>query len=299
MYMRWTPSALLAAALLAAPGTADAQLGRIIKQKAQERVAGKAAEKAKPAPEAPKHHAERYTEATIGTELDETTLNAALRGLLAVQGEYAGVVEERIRVQARASELSPSAGVQDSVWRERRQTVEDCQQAYLNDYMEKRQLQMTRAAMRPSQNQDTIRLMMALNDSLMAAQQRGDSVALQRLTDRANFLATGIDASAARREAAKKCGELPERPAVAVEHERLREKLHSLFERERAIQIETSSKATAASGLPAQRFALARERLLTWVEDRAAGDTSRWSPRERALLERRHAEIRRALGYPN
>jgi hypothetical protein len=50
-----------------------------------------------------------------------------------------------------------------------------------------------------------------------------------------------------------------------------------------------------ASGMTATRFALARERLLTFVSDAAGGKTGFWSPGERKLLEGRRSEIETAL----
>ena len=110
-------------------------------------------------------------------------------------------------------------------------------------------------------------------------------------------LTTGIDVAADSAAAAKKCGELPSRPAAALELERVRAAIDTLMVRERTIQEQTVGKAAAVSGLPLQRFALARERILTWYADQAGegGDLSRWPRREREMFERRHDEIRQAL----
>lgn len=290
---------LVAVSLLVVPGVGEAQLGRLIKQKAAEKAAGKAAEKAglRQGP-ATKHHAERYTEATIGTELDEATLQAVFRGMAAVHGEFAGVQAERVRLSNREDELRETAGPLEAAWQQRRDDVQNCQRAYVNDLMTKRMSdpQVQRAAIRPSQNPDTVRLMMALVDSMTAAAQRGDSVGGERLTRRYVKLTTGIDTAGDSAAAARKCGTVPERPAVILERERVRAQVDSVYARERAIEAQTLPKAAAASGLAPRRFALARERIMTWYVDQS-GDTSRWSRREHAMFERHKDEIRRALGY--
>lgn len=289
---------MLIAMLLTVPSIVHAQLGKIIKQKAAERVARKAAEQAGVSQGTQTHHAERYTEATIGRELDEATFNAVLRGMSAVQREFAGVQAERTRLSARVNELVPTVIPLDSAWRERRARVEQCQRDYTNDLMQRRQTELQARAIAPSMSQETIRLMMTLTDSATKAAQRGDSVTVERLNRRVMKLTTGIDVAADSAAAAKKCGELPGRPAVALELERVRAEIDTLMVRERTIQEQTLPNAARASGLPPLRFALARERILTWYADRTAeGDLSRWPRREREMFERRHDEIRQALGY--
>lgn len=289
---------MLIAMLLTVPSIVHAQLGKIIKQKAAERVARKAAEQAGVSQGTQTPHAERYTEATIGRELDEATFNAVLRGMSAVQREFAGVQAERTRLSARVNELVPTVIPLDSAWRERRARVEQCQRDYTNDLMQRRQTELQARAIAPSMSQETIRLMMTLTDSATKAAQRGDSVTVERLNRRVMKLTTGIDVAADSAAAAKKCGELPGRPAVALELERVRAEIDTLMVRERTIQEQTLPNAARASGLPPLRFALARERILTWYADRTAeGDLSRWPRREREMFERRHDEIRQALGY--
>lgn len=289
---------MLVAMLLTVPSIAHAQLGKIIKQKAAERVARKAAEQAGVSQGTQTHHAERYTEATIGQELDEATFNAVLRGMSAVQRDFAGVQAERTRLSARVNELLPTAIPLDSAWRERRASVEQCQRDYTNALMQRRQADLQARAVAPSMSQEQIRLMMALTDSATKAAQRGDSVAVERLNRRVMQLTTGIDVAADSAAAAKKCGEIPGRPAAALELERVRAQIDTLMVRERTIQEQTLPNAARASGLPPQRFALARERILTWYADRTAeGDLSRWPRREREMFERRRDEIRQALGY--
>ncbi|HJU90434.1 MAG TPA: hypothetical protein VJ672_13685 [Gemmatimonadaceae bacterium] len=289
---------ILVAMLLTAPSLVHAQLGKIIKQKATERVARKAGEQAGVTQRTQTHHAERYTEATIGQELDEATLNAVLRGMNAVQREFAGVQADRVRLSNRVNELLPTAIPQDSAWRERHSRVEQCQRDYTDELMRRRQADLQARAVVPSMSQEQIRLMMALNDSGTQAAQRGDSVAMERLNRRMLKLTTGIDVAADSAAAARRCGELPGRPAVALELERVRAQIDTLMVKERTIQEQTLPNAARASGLPPQRFALARERILTWYMDQSGdGDMSRWSRREREMFERRREEIRQALGF--
>lgn len=289
---------MLVAMMLTIPGIAQAQLGKIIKQKAGEKLAGKAADKAGVRQGKQTYHAERYTEATIGQELDQKTFDAVLRGMSAVQNEYAGVQAERIRLSARLNELLPTAIPQDSAWRVRHASVEQCQRDYVDKLMEKRQAELQGRAMRPPSDQATLRLMMTLTDSATQAAQRGDSVAVERYNRRLMKLTTGIDVAADSAAAAKKCGVLPARPAEALEVDRVRSQIDSLMVKERTIQEQTLPNAARVSGLPPLRFALARERILTWYADQGGeGDLSRWPRREREMFERRKDEIRRALGY--
>jgi hypothetical protein len=284
--------------LLALPSVAHAQLGKIIKQKVTEGVTRKAREQAGVTRATQTHHAERYTEATIGRELDEATFNATLRGMSAVQREFAGVQAERTRLSARVNELLPTAIPLDSAWRERRARIEQCQQSYTNELMQRRQAELQARAVAPSMSQEQIRLMIALTDSATQAAQRGDSVAVERLNRRVMKLTTGIDVAADSAAAARRCGAIPARPAAALELEGVRAQIDTLMARERAIQEQTLPNAARASGLPPLRFALARERILTWYADQSGGgDMSRWPRREREMFERRRDEIRQALGY--
>ena len=289
---------MLVAMLLTVPSIVHAQLGKIIKQKAAERVARKAAEQAGVSQGTQTYHVERYTEATIGQELDEATFNAVLRGMSAVQREFAGVQAERTRLSNRVNELLPTVIPLDSAWRERRARVEQCQQDYQRELMERRQADLQARAIAPSMSQEQIRLMMALTDSATKAAQRGDSVAVERLNRRVMKVTYGIDVAADSAAAARKCGETPGRPAAALELERVRADIDTLMVRERTIQEQTLPNAARASGLPPLRFALARERILTWYADQSGeGDMSRWPRREREMFERRRDEIRQALGY--
>src|SRR5688500_279383 len=201
---------MLVSMLLAVPGIADAQLGKVSKQKAAEKVAGKAADKAaeKAGVRQGKqtYHAERYTEGTIGQELDQKTFEAALRGMSAVQADYTSVQAERTRLSARVNELLPTAIPQDSAWRVRRETVEQCQRDCVNKLMEKRQAELQGRAMRPPTDQKTLRLMMAITDSATQAAQRGDSVAVERFNRRIMKLTTGFDVVADSAAVTKKCG---------------------------------------------------------------------------------------------
>ncbi|HEU5183341.1 MAG TPA: hypothetical protein VFU01_02160 [Gemmatimonadaceae bacterium] len=292
---------MLVAMMLALPGIAHAQLGKMIKQKAAEKLAGKAADKAAEKAGVTQgkrtYHAERYTEATIGQELDQKTFEAVLRGMSAVQNDYASVQAERTRLTARMNELAPTAIPLDSAWRVRHASIEQCQRDYVDNLMEKRQADLQGRAMRPT-DQKTLRLMMTLTDSGTQAAQRGDSVAVERYNRRLMKLTTGIDVAADSAAAAKKCGVLPARPEAALELARARAQIDSLMAKERAIQEQTLPNAARASGLPPLRFALARERILTWYADQSGeGDLSRWPRKEREMFERRRDEIRRALGY--
>lgn len=289
---------MLVAMLLTTPSIVHAQLGKIVKQKAAERAARKAAEQTGVSQGTQTHHAERYTEATIGQELDEATFDAVLRGMSAVQRDFAGVQAERTRLSNRVTELLPTVIPLDSAWRERHASVEQCQRDHVNQLMERRQAELQARAIAPSMSQEQIRLMMALTDSATKAAQRGDSVAVERLNRRVMQVTTGIDVAADSAAAAKKCGELPRRPAAALELERVRAEIDTLMVRERTIQEQTLPNAARVSGLPPQRFALARERILTWYADQSGeGDMSRWPRREREMFERRRDEIRQALGY--
>jgi hypothetical protein len=287
---------MLVAMLLAAPSIAHAQLGKIVKQKAAQ-VAGKEAQKAVTPQSARTYHADRYTEATIGQELDQKTFEATLRGMTAVQNEYTGVQAERVRLSNRENELNQTAIPLDSAWRERSESIEQCQKDYVHALMEKRQAELTARAIQPRMDPQTVRLIMALTDSGTKAAQRGDSVEMERLNRRMMNVTMGIDIAADSAAAVKKCGPIPARPAAVIERDRVRAEIDTLMIRERTIQEQTLPRAASASGLPPRQFALARERILTWYADQSAGDLSRWSKREREMFERRKDEIRQALGY--
>ena len=93
---------MFVAMLLAVPGLVHAQLGKL-KQKAGRSPARRQLKRPGSAQSTQTYHADRYTEATIGQELDEKTFDAALRGMNAVQNEYTGVQAERVRLSTRVN----------------------------------------------------------------------------------------------------------------------------------------------------------------------------------------------------
>ena len=74
----------------------------------------------------------------------------------------------------------------------------------------------------------------------------------------------GFDVAKDSSVAFAKCGKFPAKPASMVKLERLKAEVDQLTEERRAAEAEIGGRAAKASGIPADKYALARERLLTW-----------------------------------
>lgn len=289
--MRTRVLLLAAAAAVAIPHTADAQLGGFIKRKVGEKVADRAADKVAPGPPT---HAARYTEATIGAPLDAATLDATLRGLQAMTGEF----ERAAALNREAAELSRglSGGGADAARHARAASrVAECRAAFLDGLDHQRLREAERKIHHPSVPDARIErfeeAQIALQNDVTQLSERGDTAGIHRRY--AQFLQAEaglrVDPAADDAAATRQCGAAPPPPASLG----ARARVDSLRERARAVEREAVQAGVRASGLPAQRFNLARERLLTWRADGGTRGRGPWSPEERRLLESREAEFTR------
>ena len=95
------------------------------------------------------------------------------------------------------------------------------------------------------------------------ATQKKDSVALKKALRDLNAL-IGINSQKDTTAAYEKCGKPPAKPATLVRTEKLNDEMQALNEELRKVEGDVTTRAAAAAGMPAQKYAQARERLWAW-----------------------------------
>jgi hypothetical protein len=108
--------------------------------------------------------------------------------------------------------------------------------------------------------QDLIRLATAASGKLAA----GDSAAAYRLRD-SMYAKMGIDLKADSAKAIAACGKVPPKPSWLAESEALLTESNEAMAEARALEEQSRSAAVKASGLTAQQYAMALERVAAFV----------------------------------
>ena len=90
------------------------------------------------------------------------------------------------------------------------------------------------------------------------------------------------------------CGKLPTKPASMVKLEQLQAEVGRLSDERRDLENETDARAAKAAGMPADKYALARERLWAWSDARRQKKAPRVLTKdEDALFTARASDIKR------
>lgn len=287
---RITRVALAATALVVslAPVTVHAQLGLKDRlKKAAEQAAGRKASEVAGIPVDPK----RYDAATIGTPFDATSLESTLRGLRAIVAQRD---EARTLVRdANATATAGTAGRERAQHDRERKRIAECRHEWMGRTMHERVQQADRRLRAPSTPDAKIEAWenarMAHDRERAATYGESDSTDMWASTRELLRKHGGMHVTPEEDEAAlvKACGVLPAGGAGA--------RADSLRARARELEQSATDAGVRASGMTATRFALARERLLTYAADVASRKPGLWSPEERRLLDARRSEIEAAL----
>ena len=290
MSRRRMQCALLGAGVLAslAPVAVHAQRGigdRI--RRAAEQAAGRKAGEVAGTPADPR----RYDAATIGTPFDAASLEATLRGLRAAAAQREA--SRALLRQASGTATEGVAGRERAEQRKARERIAECRWEWMSQAMHERVQQADRRLRAPSTPDAKIEAWenarMAHDSERLARFERADTAGGWALTRELLRKHGGTNVTEADDEAAlaKACGAPPASGAGA--------RADSLRERARELERSATDSAVRASGMTATRFALARERLLTYVSDAASRKPGLWSTEERRLLDGRRSEIEAAL----
>jgi hypothetical protein len=286
---------LLAVAIagLAAP-PAHAGLGDLVKKakdKAAQAVVGKPSTGASQAGGAASPPV--FTDDLL--ELTEPRLGQVLKGLEAGNKVLAGrapLVQKRDRLQNEAGALIDQNGKAMDAAREKHDAAARCWSEFLDARKSERDEQMQQTVM----NDPVMReKMMSLAMEMAEAQAAGDTAAMSKLQRQAAALTgpTHADSVAAR----QKCGAVPPPHPLDVKVQALQREAAATDEQLRANDEQSVEAQVKASGFEPAQFAMARERLIMWLQAiRASKALPRgFSEGELAAFDARRAEIETAL----
>ena len=253
-------SIIRATVVLACVSTvAHAQFGGLIK-KAREKVEAKAENKAENAiPVKPLE----------GDPLTESTLVAVLKGL-SLEAESKDKTKQLwTAIEAKAKEVNEAeraAGDEPDKWHKASRDIESCASRSISESEKIHEKEMPQKVMALNNGKDNTAVIAKLNavgKRMADAQAKGDTPAFQKaFADYGKML--GFDPAKDSAVAYAKCGKLPAKPASMVKLDQLKAEVDQLTEQRRAEEAEIGGRAAKASGIPADKYALARERLLTW-----------------------------------
>lgn len=294
---------LLIAAAVVAPIPAYAQIGGLVK-KAVKKAAGEAAADAA-GDRTRRKLPERGNAASpdvIGAELTADTLDLVLKGLAAVAEKRASIRDLRIdrdRAAERRSAFLDANGSTIEAYQAKRNAYEECSSSFERELDSKRapELQRRSQELANSPNRQQIleefnRMTLQVNEAM----QRGDSATMRRLQRQYQQKFLGIDAAADSAAEVARCGKPPMIPKQLADRDRLNEEVGKLDDRIREAEMAAEGAGPRVSGLAATRFALARERLITWVSADRSGTAPRsFSDREHRLFSSRRGDIVRLL----
>lgn len=301
---------------LLVPAAAHAQLGGLIKRAIGEKVAEKATEKvAEKDPRADSAPARgrggragrmRPAGAPMASiQLTADTLDRALRGLdVLARGltrrDSLGVIADALG--KRLGELSTANGDLSRTYHEKAGAIHTCRQDVFTAFANKRGKDLqARLAADPSLQRRYAEGYARYASAASDAAAKGDTATLQKLQLEyyRSVLGPGFSSRQDTVAATTKCGaELP-MPAALAREDSVRRESQRITEARRDAEIAARADALAQSGLPAEKFDAARERIEMWYRGRKSGRITGYAPDEEDVLTAqlpRIERIMRALG---
>lgn len=289
--------AALAVLLLATtPAFAAAQLGGLIKrgaERAVEKAADKQVERKVSQRPAPAFDAEVL-------ELTAPRLDQVVRGLKAYnearsRADVPGAIRAYEAAQQRERTLAERHGEQRQQWRERNDRIESCRRDAFSEQDARNQAEIERKmeAMRgdPARMQAMTMKAAQWAPKLQQLMQKGDTVGyrdgmIQMQRELATIAGVQLVADTAKVDAS--CGKPAPRPDWLVQWDSVEVQERRAAERVRTAESAGMAEAAQASGLTERQFAIARERIESFVKDGGMG----FSRAERDLMTPRMAELR-------
>ena len=276
-------------ALCAVP--AQAQLGGLIKKAAKKATESKIEDKVESV---------TPVKPLAGDPVTEAALDALLRGL-SLELETKDKTKQLLTaIEAKARELAEAeraAGNEPDVWRTANRDVERCVSNSLDKSNERHAAEMPQKMMALTSpgkdNTALIARLESLGKRMSDAQAKGDSPAyLRAFADYTKLL--GFDVARDSAVAFAACGKLPPKPASLITLERLQAEVGRLNDERRDAEAEGDARAAKAAGMPADKYALARERLWAWAAARKQKQVQRALTKdEDALFSARANDIRK------
>lgn len=300
-------SLLVGTALALAPfPAASAQLGGLMKkaqQKAAEKIAEKTVDKA----------AEKAADAGLGPspqfdevvlELDATRVAALLRGLkarreMALKVDLEGKQREAVRTDSVAKVAEEASAKSRSRWQDSNGRVTMCLDKVISERQEAamkgaevRMRQMVGGSMAAGGENAEMKKFVEAQQRMGEAMARGDDAAAAKA--QAEFLALlGVNVAADSAAAKAKCGPPVPKPDDVERADRLRSAADAAGEAARAAENQVNEAAAKASQLTEPQFAMAFERVETFIK---SPKSMAFSATERGALKEKQGEL--AEFYP-
>ena len=281
---------MLFALIAIAAMPAQAQLGRLIKKATEKAVDKKVEEKVEEVTPVPP---------MAGDPVTESSLDALLKGLSLELETSAKTKQLWTAIQAKAKEVTEAeraAGNEPDVWHKASRDVERCVNSSLEKSNKQHEEEMPQKMMQltgSGANSPAIAKLEIIGKRMNDARAKNDMPAYMRaMTDYAALL--GFDAAKDSAVAFGVCGKLPVKPASMVKLEQLQAEVGRLSDERRDLENETDARAAKAAGMPADKYALARERLWAWSDARKQKKAPRVLTKdEDALFTARASDIKR------
>lgn len=279
--------ALVLLVVVAAVPPARAGFGDLVK-KAKDKAATTVVKRAAGGPATGGGNGVEFTDELL--ELEGERLEKVIAGLEAgdaVLAGRAGLVARRQKLDAEADDIVARQGAALDAARTRRDEIEYCRQEFLSERAAARQEELDRSVLTdPALRERFMELglrvaeAMAEGDTAEAAKAQGELAALSGPT-RADSLA-----------ARQKCGPLPPIHPAQAKVDSLRGLVAGIDRQLRANDEKSIAAQVEASGLTARQFAMARERLVLWLEAvRAKREPNGFGAAELAALAERRARL--------
>lgn len=270
-------------------GTAQAQFGSILKKAVEKKVENKVEDKVAPAQAGPP---------LAGDPVTATQLDAVLKGLaveVSAAAAYEAKHEELLKKQDEWRAAEEAARPDAEANSKARRKFEDCMDPLLRKAEKSSESAIQERMMRlgsDPKSQEFIKQYVALSQQMAEAQQKRDVATMNRLDKEIRKL-MGMDPAADSAAAYKVCGRPPAATAAMQRAAALRKESDDMQEAARKLEEGRSARAAAASGLPADVYATARERLLTWNQQKKYKERLSVTKDEDALFSSRIAEIKK------
>ena len=279
-----------------ASSTTQAQIGGLVKRAAKRAATEAAADKAASAVGA---RSGRLAPAVVGSEITADTLDMLLAGLTVAAARMDDVEKAYKRNQDLQNQLgdhrSKSYAAREQYAKQSEKT-EKCYDEALSAINNGRQSEMQQRMLAVSSGGNTkfAQEYAALSQRAAQAVAKGDSVGAERITAKMYKELFGIDFKADTAKAKVKCGAFPAKPAIMVEEEALEKQVEQASDDLRGAESAAQDAGVKESRMPADRFALAKERLMTWYQADKSGQADKQFPKnEHQLFTSRKADIER------
>jgi hypothetical protein len=280
---------LVGATTIAAPRSASAQLGGLMK-KAKEVAAGKTTE-------AVVNKASVKPVDAFGQPLTSTQVDAVLRGLAASQNKMDEVKAAQAEADRMSNAISKAHEGHDEdfqAYSELHNKVGECQ----SQFIDARHETATRAFQAkllsdPAAAQAQAKAMSDMSIQMAKLNSAGDTAGARKymMQKMSSIYGTPASDTAA---AVTQCGAAPARPTWLVEEENYRTQWQAQQDKVRISEKAAANVGTDAAGMSKESYALARERMANWLMEKTGSkQVQQFSDDERKAFEAHGAEIRK------